>query len=418
MEAQTPDYDLTSLNYKYQNVMDSERPQTFYNHEGKYNEERAGMYRTSYLPERLTHSMSAQERSPPEIMNTMHSHIDALNLPTKLNRDMRDALRYSRTLSVSTPNLAGDMRDAREVLAPLHHVKEAQKRILQPTDETARLSVLENETILKESLTGNDYNTHKFLQDHQLPKFARNEPLNVMSTENQKLANVRMISGLKPQKSVSFSDNVTVASGDENGLVRIISAPSRIQTIVEGKENVSPDKICTTQYTSNHALYSPWNELEYARSQQPEQFESQTKAMTEESPMEADDVLNMTTRKPRARGTTTLDTEYRDEYRSMSSNFAPTNLNHSMQFVTAYQNQFPTYHDLSYKQDPRFLWEPGFGSPRPQTNLLRIQDRFSKSSARRKFHGSFSESNPDLRENIVSGKKHTFFGLNAQNLHG
>ncbi|XP_033733291.1 LOW QUALITY PROTEIN: uncharacterized protein C7orf31-like [Pecten maximus] len=421
LEAQTPGHELTALNCKYQHLTDKEMPSTFYSHEGKYNEERAGMYRTSYHPERLSNSLSGQERSPPEIMNTMHSHVDALNLPTKLNRDMKDALRYSRTLNSSMPNLAGDMRDAYEVLTPLHHVKEAQKMMLQPTEDTARVPVLEKEMILKESVTGNSYNTHKFLQENQLPKFARQEPLNVMSTENQNLANVRLISGLKPQKSVSFSDSVTVASGDENGNVRIISAPSRMQRGAE-KENIPPGNICTTQYTSTQALYNPFNEQEVPPQQEPSIFELQMKALAEEREMERQlekkETPTMSVRQPRRRAATSLDTEYHDEYRSLSSNIAPTNLRHSMQFSTAYQNQFPNYHDLTYKQDPRFMWEPGFGSPRPQTDLVKMQDRFSKSSVRKKFHSCFSESNPDLRENIISGKKHTFFGMNAQNLHG
>ncbi|XP_021361900.1 uncharacterized protein LOC110455829 [Mizuhopecten yessoensis] len=423
LEAQSPGHELTALNCKYQHVTDTEKPRTFYSHEGKYNEERAGMYHTSYLPERLTNSMSGQERSPPEIMNTMHSHVDALNLPTKLNRDMKDALRYSRSLNTSTANLTGDMREAHEVLTPLHHVKEAQKMILQPTEDTARVPVLEKETILKESVTGSSYNTHKFLQDHQLPRFARQEPLNLMSNENQNLANVRLISGLKPQKSVSFSDSVTVASGDEDGNVRIISAPSRMQR-GDGKENIPPGKICTTQYTSSQALYSPFNDQETQPKHEPSIFERQMRALNEEREMEKQREREMeeqpaiSTRQPRRRAATSLDTEYHDEYRSLSSNIAPTNLRHSMQFSTAYQNQFPTYHDLTYKQDPRFMWEPGFGSPRPQTNLINIQDRFSKSSVQKKFHNEFCESNPDLRQNLIKGKKHTFFGMNAQNLHG
>ena len=52
------------------------------------------MYKTSYLPERLENSMSGQERSGPEIMNTLHSHTDAHILPTKLNQDMKKAFKY------------------------------------------------------------------------------------------------------------------------------------------------------------------------------------------------------------------------------------------------------------------------------------------------------------------------------------
>jgi hypothetical protein len=66
----------------------------------------------------------------------------------------------------------------------------------------------------------------------------------------------------------------------------------------------------------------------------------------------------------------------------------------------------------------RFSWEPGCGHPRPQSTLLDIQNSFTKSGTRKMFHGRFSESNPDLRENIVKGKKHSFFGMSGQIIHG
>ncbi|XP_022100502.1 uncharacterized protein LOC110984527 isoform X2 [Acanthaster planci] len=69
-------------------------------------------------------------------------------------------------------------------------------------------------------------------------------------------------------------------------------------------------------------------------------------------------------------------------------------------------------------RDPRLDWKPSspFG-PRPQTKLSKIQDSFTKTDARKEFHGTFPETNPDLRENIYSGKKHDFEGLNACNWH-
>ena len=70
--------------------------------------------------------------------------------------------------------------------------------------------------------------------------------------------------------------------------------------------------------------------------------------------------------------------------------------------------------ELSYKQDKRFKWKPGTGTPRPQTTLLKLQDAFTKSAIRQKFHKQFYENNPDLRENIVLGKQHEFGGMNAQ----
>ncbi|KAJ8307311.1 hypothetical protein KUTeg_015395 [Tegillarca granosa] len=138
LEAHKPNHDISSLNHKYGHVLEREQPSTFYGHEGKYNEERAGLYRTSYLPERLAHSMNDIETSGPEIMNTLHSHVDALGLPVKLNRDLNDAMRYSRTFTWQQPNLSGDRRDPREVLQPMQELKNDQKRVLQPSAENAR----------------------------------------------------------------------------------------------------------------------------------------------------------------------------------------------------------------------------------------------------------------------------------------
>ncbi|KAH3868327.1 hypothetical protein DPMN_031470 [Dreissena polymorpha] len=88
-----------------------------------------------------------------------------------------------------------------------------------------------------------------------------------------------------------------------------------------------------------------------------------------------------------------------------------------MSFDSAYKAQFPAYH-IGYKHDARFQWEPGYGTPRPQTSLLKLQNKFEKTEVRKKFLSQFSESNPDLRENITRGKKHSFWGINGQLIHG
>ncbi|XP_071825229.1 uncharacterized protein [Apostichopus japonicus] len=68
--------------------------------------------------------------------------------------------------------------------------------------------------------------------------------------------------------------------------------------------------------------------------------------------------------------------------------------------------------------DFRFRWTPSYPyGDRPQTTLLKMQDSFTKSDARKSFHGSFPENNPDLRDNIGSGKKHDFHGQNAYYWH-
>ena len=65
-------------------------------------------------------------------------------------------------------------------------------------------------------------------------------------------------------------------------------------------------------------------------------------------------------------------------------------------------------------RDWRFDWSPGYPlGPRPQTTLLKQQNSFTKSDAQKEFHGTFQETNPDLRDNIFDGKKHDFQGENA-----
>lgn len=415
LELEKPGHEITALNHKMQKVHENEKPRTFYGHEGKYNEERAGLYKTTYSPEVLAHSMNDRETSGPEIMNTMHSHVDAAYLPTQLSRDMKDAFRGVRTLSLSQPNLAGERRDSREVLLPHNELKDVQKRILQPNVDNARVKVQEGETILTESNMGDSYNTHKFLQDYRITQAARNEPLNLMSVENSKLKNVRSAAELRNRngmsKSVSFSDSVTIASSREDGKFRTFSA-----AMADGKETKAGDKANTTQYLSTQAEYRKDNEGSTRRPQPTFLIPEPAPIIKESNQISAEG--NLSPRRPRRRPFSTTDTEYRDEFGSLSTNFAPSNLRHSYTFQTAYESQFPKYQHIGYKADNRFNWEPGHGAPRPQSTLLNIQDSFSKSDVRRNFHGQFKEENPDLRMNVISGKKHVFDGMNAQVLHG
>ena len=71
-----------TLQEKYKLLNDKEMPSTFYRHEGKYNEERAGLYKTSYDPARLTHSMNAGQQSGGVLFNTSMSHVEASQYPT------------------------------------------------------------------------------------------------------------------------------------------------------------------------------------------------------------------------------------------------------------------------------------------------------------------------------------------------
>ena len=46
---QSPSHDRAELNYKMDYLHDKEKPPTFYGHEGRYNEERAGRLDNWYL---------------------------------------------------------------------------------------------------------------------------------------------------------------------------------------------------------------------------------------------------------------------------------------------------------------------------------------------------------------------------------
>ncbi|XP_045209471.2 uncharacterized protein LOC123561284 [Mercenaria mercenaria] len=430
LEAHGPGHDISSMNYKMARSSAPEKPATFYGHEGKYNEQRAGLYKTSYSPERLAYNMNALEVSGPEIMNTMHSHIDALNLPTRLNSDMKDAFRYSRTLSSSQPNLAGDRRDGRDLVNQHQTLKRSQTQIIQPTVETARVKVQEGNTILKESTMGDSYNTQKFLQEHELGKFSRNEPLQVMSSVNQNLHNVRKASSTK-SKNVKFADNITVAQSLDSGILRLSSAPTRgsPRMVLDWDPNPATEPVVTTQYTSTQAQYQPQFDKDAEE-------EDADKEVNVDEPVNVPKIkfTNIETKledrdkeeKPfiayssvlRKRPVTSdPSSEYRNEFSSKGTNFIPSNLHNSLSYDSAYKAQFPNHH-IGYKHDPRFSWQPGHGVPRPQTSLLEIQNSFEKSTVRKKFHSEFRETNPDLRANIVSGKKHNFYGISGQLLHG
>lgn len=59
---------------------------------------------------------------------------------------------------------------------------------------------------------------------------------------------------------------------------------------------------------------------------------------------------------------------------------------------------------------------PGIHPAAP--GLLELQQSFSKSDAHKNFHSSVGQAAVNLRDNVVSGKKHNFFGINCNYLHG
>ncbi|XP_030250452.1 uncharacterized protein C7orf31 homolog [Sparus aurata] len=51
-------------------------------------------------------------------------------------------------------------------------------------------------------------------------------------------------------------------------------------------------------------------------------------------------------------------------------------------------------------------------------SLLDVQSSFSKTTAHRNFNSSITRAAVNLRDNIVTGKKHDFYGINCHYLHG
>ncbi|XP_064594859.1 uncharacterized protein LOC135461614 [Liolophura sinensis] len=386
LENQTPKHDIELLNVKYSHVNDGDKPKTFYEHEGKFNEERAGLYKTSFDPYRLYHSMNHLETSGPEIMNTMFSHVDAISVPSDLNAQMRDDLHESVTIPDRSPG------EEFSPLTSLAKQKHSQKEWLQPSTKNCRVKVQEGETILTESTKGDCYDVPKFLQEYDLPKYARNDPACLMSNENQNLDNVRLTASLKADlKTVRFADDLRQ------------SLPARPVSRT-GQPN-------TIQYTSRHAQWKRENECHVSNVIVPVPGITDMVRREKTMPCSSAVVRFSNPRPISAQG------RPRNEFASLSTNFAPTNLTASVTESTAYSNQFPAY-DLRKDEDPRFKWQPGCGKPRPQTTLLKLQESFSKSRVHSTFHQTFHESAPDLRHGIRMGKKHTFDGMNAQTLHG
>lgn len=50
--------------------------------------------------------------------------------------------------------------------------------------------------------------------------------------------------------------------------------------------------------------------------------------------------------------------------------------------------------------------------------FLDLQNSFSKSEAHRNFNNSITHATVNLQDNVVSGKKHNFFGINCHYMHG
>ncbi|KAK3772102.1 hypothetical protein RRG08_061186 [Elysia crispata] len=434
LESSTPDHDISQLKEKYKMLKDKEQPSTFYRHESKYNEERAGLYKTSYDPERLTYSMNAQQLSGGNLFNTSNSHVDASLYPTIPWDENEAALKSSKTVVFKNSELSGDRPSTTDMLNPYRETVAIQRAALQHNVATSRPRVQEGEYVLREDTMGDNYNTKKFLQENKLDRNIRIEPTHVMSHENQNLERAReraaprqpiRKSELK-NKSVHFSDDVHIQNVNQNLPVRITESYTKPLSNIEEEElrcafgklkansqdytETQPEQMKTTGFANQFIVGDTRN---LARNlHRPPLVPTVVARNTE--PVVRPAVVSFS-RDSQLKPPPISETV--DEFRSLSTNFMPTGLSSDMPIRSSYASQFPVY-DLSEKKDLRFSWEPGCGLPRPQSCLLDLQNSFIKSEVRKKFHRTYPEINPEIRMNINTGKKHNFFGMNAQVIHG
>jgi len=111
-------------------------PDVFYEHEGRYQRERAGLYKTSYDPALLEYAMNATEQKSSELCDLTGIERGALDLPTELNASVEEAMRRNRALcgSVTQYNL---QTSGYELFRPFEIAKTLQKRHLQPDASSA-----------------------------------------------------------------------------------------------------------------------------------------------------------------------------------------------------------------------------------------------------------------------------------------
>lgn len=458
LELQTPARDRSALKYKMDKLHTTEKPFIFYGHEGQYNEERAGLYKTSYDPHSLAFSMNPTDPAAAELNSILPPHINdhmmSLNQSGGISinsgrmcEDNAASLKWSRTFSLHQPELSGDRRDGTEILTTYNWLKGAnRKMLLPPPAHLASPRVQEKEFLEKEDTTmGDSYNTVKFLQDHAIVRHQRSEPTSIMSTENQVLNNVRGRAIPRPSKSVQFNKSVSMAteiptySGDpiftsatlplreEDGRPEELPAPS-LDT--EERVRVKPfhyTRMAAYPLPPNNDLSDQTTEesMKTVRNSAPGMLE--TNGSSQRTIHFSDEFVNSDDNNNAARDITNellnsryrsfpkrpgkslhghgvLDSEYTDQFGSLSTNFMPGGVKNPFATSSSYQSQFPVF-DLSYKTDPRFNWQPGSGIPRPQSCLIKLQDSFFKTEVRRNFHELFPEKSPDLRLNNVKGKR-------------
>uniref|UniRef100_A0A3Q2QRK9 Uncharacterized protein n=1 Tax=Fundulus heteroclitus TaxID=8078 RepID=A0A3Q2QRK9_FUNHE len=67
---------------------------------------------------------------------------------------------------------------------------------------------------------------------------------------------------------------------------------------------------------------------------------------------------------------------------------------------------------------PRPHTLPGIPHTNASETVLGLQNSFSKSEAHQRFNSSITPAAVNLRDNVVTGKRHSFYGINCNHIHG
>ena len=400
---QKPEHDIGVLNRKLNISTDEEKVPAFYGHEGKYNEERTGLYKTSYDPGKLAYKMDS-DPSKLDIRNNVNSFENAVHYPTSLNLPA-DILRANSETDMRKVPMFSERPDIFEVFEPFKRDRHMREQQLKPELVNARHRIQEGDVLQTESTMGAGYNTPKFLQENKLHPFARSEPLALMSNQNQNLQNVRVNS-----KQVKFSDQITVGEGAGSAplLVSKASIENPKVMLYSPRAPAAPRHVKPLLPLSKSLDLTPAKDPEYqSMMRSSEMFKSRPGTPKPKSDLTQSNDLFLS-----QNGKTTA----RNQFESKSSNLGIGSTSYNM-FKTSYDNQFRP-NTTPASSDPRYNWEPGCGVPRPQTTLLKLQNSFSKSDAYRRLATQFPEKNPNLIDNVDKGRKHEFMSLNAQVLRG
>ncbi|KAF6030783.1 C7orf31 [Bugula neritina] len=406
LEAMKPAHSIDLLKRKGRICTPEEQVSAFYGHEGKYNEERAGLYQTSYDPEKLAYKLNS-DASKLDIRNNVTSAKDALHYPTELNGYV-DGIKPNISTDPQNVPMLSERPDIFEVFEPFKRDRYIRQQQLQPNIQNSRARVQEGDVILTKSTMGADYNTQKFLQEKILNPFARSEALAVMSSQNQQLANVAAnAKSLFSSKQVKFDNQVTVGEGAGASPLKISKA--HIETpklILQTPQAVEPQLNVPAFFEKKSNTSTDYSSMKKASST----FRSEKKP-DYLSGLTDTEKLFLSQGKSSTAGTKNL-------FASNASNLGIGATSYNMYQTSAYESQFNPQLDLSKTLNRSHSWEPGCGIPRPQSKLLKLQNSFSKSQAHRDLRVSFPEKNPSLIDNITSGKKHNFGYFNSQVLRG